>query len=195
MTRPARFLIGGVILGALVAAWLWSRTGSERVAVDLVDAWATAKQRLPTPESQSIVDATISGDTRKAILITQPGRIAYDITVPEGGWLKFGVGMLEKGWTIAGDGVTIFVYVVPLGPDGNVTFSEGRMVADELLSLTVNPYGNPADKLWHDLTFPLDKYAGQRIELRLVTTASPTPKTTDTNGDFLVWGHPRIVVN
>jgi hypothetical protein len=103
--------------------------------------------------------------------------------------------MLEKSWTVAGDGVTVFLYVVPLGPDGNVTFADGRMVAHELLSLTVNPSGNPIDKQWHPLALELTKYAGQRIELRFVTQASPTNSTADTNGDFLVWGHPRIVVN
>jgi hypothetical protein len=69
------------------------------------------------------------------------------------------------------------------------------LVSDELLSLTVNPSGNPADKLWHDLTLDLSKYAGKRVELRLVTQASPTNRMADTNGDFLVWGQPRIVVN
>jgi hypothetical protein len=196
MTRPARFLIGGVILGAVVAGWLWSRTGGERVAIDLIEAWSTAKQRLPAPDQQAIIDAAISGDTRKAISINPgPSRIAYDVTVPNRAWLKFSVAMLEKSWTVAGDGVTIFIYAVPLGPDGNVTMADGRMVADELLSLTVNPYGNPADKLWHDLAFPLEKYAGKRIELRFVTVASPTNNTTDLAGDFLVWGQPRIVVN
>jgi hypothetical protein len=195
MTRPARFLIGGVILGAVVAAWLWSRSGGERVVLDLVDAWPTAKQRV-VPDNQSVVDATISGDTRKSILVTQPGRIVYEVAIPERAWLKLAVGMLEKSWTIPGDGVTIFLYVVPLGPDGKVMVSaENQMIADELLSLTVNPYGNPADKLWHDLTLDLAKYAGKTVEVRLVTTASPTAKTHDVNGDFLVWGQPRVVVN
>jgi hypothetical protein len=195
MTRPARFLLGGVLLGAVVAGFLWSCRGGERVAVDLVEEWPKAKQRVPQ-DSQSVIDASISGDTRKGILVTQPGRIAYDVTVPEHAWLKLAVGMLEKSWTIPGDGVTIFLYVVPLGPDGNVmTRPEGGMVSDELLSLTVNPSGNPADKLWHDLTLDLSKYAGKRVELRLVTQASPTNRTADTNGDVLVWGQPRIVVN
>ena len=196
MTRPAQFLIGGVIAGALVAGILWSRSSGERVVLDLVEAWPKAKQRLPRPEYQSVIDATISGDTRKAILINiEPGRIVYELTVPERAWLKLAVGMLEKSWSVPGDGVTLFLYIVPLGPDGNVLFAEGRMVADELLSLTVNPYGNPADKLWHDLTLDLAQYAGKRVELRLVTVASPSSKALDTNGDLLVWGNPRIVVN
>src|SRR5262245_46570386 len=194
MTRPARFLLGGVLLGAVVAGFLWSRKGGDGVVLDLVEAWPKAKQRI-VPENQSVIDATISGDTRKGILVTQPGRIVYEVAVPERAWFKFAVGMLEKSWTMPGDGVTIFLYVVPLGPDGNVTMADGKMVADELLSLTVNPSANPADKLWHDLTLDLSKYAGKRIELRLVNQASPTNKTADTNGDFLVWGHPRIVVN
>jgi hypothetical protein len=196
MTRPARFLIGGVIIGALVAGWLWSRKSGERVVLDLVEALPKAKERQPNPESQSIVDATISGDTRKAILITSPGRIKYELTVPERAWFKLAIGMLEKGWTVAGDGVTVFLYVTPLGPDGKVMFSpEGKMIADELLSLTVNPYGNPADKLWHDLTLDLGQYAGKRVDLTLVTRPSPTQQTWDVNGDFLVWGQPRVVVN
>ena len=204
MTRPAQFLIGGVIIGALVAGILWSRRGGENVVLDLVEAWPQAKQRLPKPEAQSIVDATISGDTRKAILVEPVGstRVKYELAIPEKAWFKLALGMLEKSWTIPGDGVTAFLYVTPLGADGKVTFTpEGALIADELLSLTVNPYGNPADKLWHDLTLSLEKYAGKRVELSLVTTPSPTARQqvgdrgVDTNGDFFVWGHPRIVVN
>jgi len=196
MTRPARFLIGGVIIGALVAGWLWSRKSGEHVVLDLVDAWATAKQRLPEPGYHSVSDVTISGDTRKSIVINMaPSRIAYELAVPEHASLKLAVGMLEKSWTVPGDGVTLFLYVVPLGPDGKVMFADGRMMADELVSLTVNPYGNPSDKLWHDMTLDLSKYAGKRIELRLVTVASPNGQDLDRNGDFLAWGHPRVVAN
>ena len=168
------------------------------MVVDLVEAWPQAKQRLPRPDAQSIVDATISGDTRRGILLEPLGqaRVKYELTVPERAWLKLALGMLEKSWTMTGDGVTAFIYVTPLGPDGKVMFTpEGALIADELLSLTVNPFGNPADKHWHDLTLSLEKYAGKRVELSLVTIPSPTPKGADTNGDFFVWGHPRVVVN
>ena len=166
--------------------------------LDLVEALPQAKQRLPKPDSHKVIDATISGDTRKAILIQDQaaGRIKYDVTIPERAWLKLGIGMLERSWTEPGDGVTVYVYVTPLGPDGQVQFSpEGTMIADELLSLTVNPYGNPADKLWHDLTLSLEKYAGKRVEITLVNRPGPTPAGVNTDGDWLVWGSPRVVVN
>ena len=198
MTGPGRWLVGGLVIGALVVGWLWTRTGRDRVVIDLIEQFPKAKERKPSDASLSVVDATVAGDTRKAILVHEPGRIKYEFTVPDDAWLKIGIGMLEKAQQIEGDGVVVFIYVTPLGPDGNpVVEPSGQMRSDELMSLTVNPFRTQADRAWHDLTLDLSSYAGKKVELVLVTRASPpaNPPRADTNGDFLLWGHPRIVVN
>ena len=48
--------------------------------------------------------------------------MAYEFTVPERAFLKLSVGMLEKGWTVAGDGVIIWIYVTPLDQDGKKVY-------------------------------------------------------------------------
>jgi hypothetical protein len=191
-------LLAGVAVGALAVAWVWSRTSEDRVVVDLVEALATAKERRPSAESQAVVDATISGVSRRAILVKEAGRIKYELTLPENAWLKLGVAMAEESWSMPGDGVVIYLYVTPLGDDGQPTFdADGNLRTEELLSLAVNPHANEADRTWHDLTLDLSTYAGRRVELVFVTRASPpaNPPRHDTTGDLLLWGAPRIVVN
>ncbi len=181
----------------IVAAAFAGCGGGGRVAYDLIELFPKAKERRPTADAQAIVDATIKGDTRKAILFKQEGRVKYEFEVPENAAFEVGVGMLEDAWKIPGDGVVIYIYVTPLGADGQPTYDqEKKLVTRELLSLAVNPYGTPADQVWHDLMLDLSEFAGKRVELVLVTRASPPSpsRQSDSNGDQLVWGNPRVTV-
>jgi hypothetical protein len=191
-------LLVGLGAGVLVAGWLWTRAGSDRVVIDLIEEFPKAKEVRPTPGSHAVVDATVAGDTRKAILVKEPGRVKFEFAVPDHAWLKISLGMLEEAQRIEGDGVVVYINVTPLGADGQPSFdAEGRLVTDELLSLAVDPYGTPADRSWHDLTLDLSRYAGKRVELVLITRSSPpaNPPRNDARGDSLLWGQPRIVVD
>jgi hypothetical protein len=181
----------------LFAAGLVGCSGGGRVVYDLIEMFPAAKERKPRDSSQAIVDATIKGDTRKAILFNEEGRVKFEFEVPESAVFETGVGMREESWSIPGDGVVIYIYVTPLGADGKPGYNpDGSLITRELLSLAVNPHGTPADQVWHDLTLDLSEFAGKRVELVLVSRASPpsSPPRRDTAGDQLVWGHPRIVV-
>ncbi len=189
LVRTTAILCAGALLTAC--------GGGGRVALDLIELFPKAKERRPSADSQAVVDATIKGDTRKAILFKQEGRVKYEFDVPENAAFETGVGMLEESWTIPGDGVVVYIYVTPLGPDGQPTYGpDNKLVTRELLSLAVNPHGTPADQVWHDLTIDLSEFAGKRVELVLVTRSSPpsTPPRVDVNGDQLVWGNPRVTV-
>ena len=66
---------------------------------------------------------------------------------------------------------------------------------DELLSLVVNPYGNPSDRGWQPLVLDLSPFAGENVDLVFNTYASPPPNTErDRSGDAALWGAPRIVI-
>ena len=68
--------------------------------------------------------------------------------------------------------------------------------SDELLSLVVNPSGNPSDKAWRDMSLDLSEYAGQQVTIYFATNSSTeqTPRVDNRDGDFPAWGAPRIVV-
>jgi hypothetical protein len=179
MTRRIPFLFGVLAILAGGAAC----SSGDQVAVDLIDALPNAKQVRPRPESFTVAEATIAGDARRAILGHEPGRIVWQVDVPEGAWLKVGLGMLEPSWTVDGDGVLFMIGV-----------SDGK-VYTELLSLVMDPSSNPGDRHWQDMLLDLSAYTGQSVEVIFNTRASPPqPPVDDRAGDMPAWGSPQIVI-
>jgi hypothetical protein len=175
MKRSAWILILVVLVLGIVA-WVVFRSKSNNVAVDLIAQFPSAVQKRPTPDIFSIIDATLAGQTKRAIAVDQASRVAWTVTVPDNAALSVSAGIQEKGWTIPGDGVLFRVSIND----------------DELLSVMINPYGEPKDRQWHDYTFDLSEYAGEKVDVFLKTNAGP-PGHDDRNGDFAVWGNPRII--
>jgi len=187
MGRSLRTAAGAAAIVAGFAAWLMLKPGGERVIVDLVEELPRAKDRRPTPETFEVVDATLSGITQKAVFMRGQSRIVYTVAVPRGAWLKLSLGLQPEAWTVEGDGVFFQVGAIDL--DGYT----------ELFSLTVNPFGHPGDRNWHDVALDLSRYEGQTIDLSFNTLHSPPPppggpRGDDRNGDLPLWGSPRIVV-
>lgn len=183
MTRRTKLLVGGLGLVALVVAYLALRPAGDRVAFDLVEQLPTAKDRRPSPDVFSVVDATLGGQRERAILTRQPSRIKYNLTVPDEAWLKISLGLLEESWTVQGDGV-LFQIGVSSGPE-----------YVEILNLVVNPYGSPSDRGWQQLVLDLSQFAGENVDLIFNTYSSPPPNTgKDSAGDAALWGAPRIVI-
>jgi hypothetical protein len=182
MKRPILLIVG--VAAAVLLGWLLlSREGGEEVAVDLVEQFATAKDKRPRAETFSVGDISLGGVEKPAILVSEPSRLVYAVTVPENGELRVSLGLQEQAWTVEGDGVLFRVLVAAGGPP------------EEILNLVVNPFGNPSDRAWHDLSLDLSEYAGETIDLLFNTNASPPmrPPVDNRNGDLAVWGAPRIV--
>ncbi len=172
--------MGAIVLVAL-AWWALLRPESETIAVDLVSTFAAAEKR-PRPESFTTGPVTIAGETRQGLQPKEPSRIIWSqVLIPENGVLKVSLGILEQGWTMDGDGVLF-----------RIGISTGSQF-DELLSLVRNPFGNPADRQWHEITLDLSEYAGERVNV-IFNTNSSLPGGDNRNGDFPVWGAPRITV-
>jgi hypothetical protein len=181
MKRPLWLLIGVVL--AVGVAWFALRLGGGgELRVDLVEQFASAKDKRPNPETFEVVDATIADDTRRAILVKASSRLVYSVLVPDDGELRLGIGLLESAWTVPGDGVLFRILIGAGGPQ------------EEVLNIVVNPFGNPNDRSWHDLSIDLSEYAGETIDLFFNTNASPpsVPPVNDTNGDLAVWGAPGV---
>jgi hypothetical protein len=181
MKRSVWLLIGVVVV--ILAAWFFLRRGGEHVAIDLVAQFGAAKDKRPNPETFEIVQAKLGDRTMPAIFAKGPSRLVYAVTVPENGELRFSLGIKEEGWTIPGDGVLFRVLLGANAPP------------EEIMNVVVNPYGNPSDRQWRDMTLDLSEYSGETVELFFNTNSSPParPPVDDRNGDFALWGAPRIV--
>ena len=171
------------LLGALAAS---AGCGGERMVIDLVETFPSAKQQ-PGPDVFQILQAKIKDDTRPAILVKAPSRITWKVEVPPKAWLKVGAALREDVWTVPGDGVMFEV---------RITYTKaGQLSNEQLTSFIVNPYGNPADRDWHDVTVDLSDHAGTAVELIFNTRSSWSPQGApkdDQNGDLALWGAPRI---
>ncbi len=180
-----RAVLTAVVILVLAGAgwWMFRRGAAERI--DLLIRWDTAQKDGAGP--YSLVDATLAGETKKAILAPPNGRIHFKVKVPEDGWLKVSLGMQPESWDKEGDGVYFFAGI-----------GDGRSF-EQLFTQTVNPYKNPSERRWIPVTVDLSAYAGEEMEIFLNTRATGpnappgTPPMGDTRNDLPLWGAPEIV--
>lgn len=182
MKRPVWLLIGVVVV--VLGAWWFLRSGgSETVAVSLIDQFGSATDKRPNPETFEVVRVKLGSQELPAIFAKGPSRLVYEVTVPEKGALKFSLGIKEEGWTMEGDGVLFRVLLGAGGPP------------EEIMNVTLNPFANAADRGWRPMTLDLSDYAGEKVNLFFNTNSSgpSRPPRDDRNGDFALWGDPRLV--
>jgi hypothetical protein len=188
MKRSLWPLVGGLVLVVGLLGWYFFKRGADNIAIDLVAQFPDAiKQQDPT--KFSVVSATLHGDTKQAILVTEDTpeccpatRLKYKLTVPDNAWLRVGLGLKEEAWTQQGDGVLF-----------RVTVSVGS-TNDLLLSMHVDPFNNSADREWKDVFLDMSEYAGENVELIFLTNSSVQGGGDNRTGDLALWGAPRIVV-
>lgn len=161
-----------------MTAW-WLAAPAPSVAIDLVANLEKATQRRPSPEAFRVVDVALAGDSKKSIYVSEPSRLIWEETVPPNAWFQVSLGVREEAWTREGSGVLFMVGVS----------QNGRY--EELVSLVVNPFANPADRQWLPLLLDLSPWAGQRVELVLNTRVAH-PEASAAN-HLAVWGAPAIV--
>jgi hypothetical protein len=181
--KPSSLVLIGVVVVAAVGGWFFLRSGSETVAVDLMAQFESAKERRPRLESFTVGNATIAGTTLNAILPNEPSRVVYTVKVPERAALKVSLGVLEPGWTVAGDGVMF-----------KIVLADSRGYVD-CANLVLNPFGSAGDKGWREVECDLSEYAGETIDILFNTysSAPQRPPRDDKNGDLPAWGAPRII--
>ena len=90
MPRSRLLLIVALVIVAGVIAIHYLRSGRENVSIDLIQNFSKAIEQRPTPESFSIIDATIGGVTKKAIFTKDLAgtRMIWNETIPDNAWLK-----------------------------------------------------------------------------------------------------------
>jgi hypothetical protein len=171
-----------VVLVVVLGAWLLRRSSSAG-AVDLLAQFDTAT-KAPAAGSFPVIDATLAGQTMKAI--AAPGgagsRIIWHVRVPDNGWLRVHVGLRPESWDLPGDGVKFLVLA-----------SDGR-ASEELFSQGVDPVANQADRKWYPVMVDLSGYGGEEVDLIFNTYASMPGRPADTQNDMPLWGAPEIVI-
>lgn len=180
------WLIAGAVIIAAVLGWVVLRPGSgEDVAFDFVQSLPQALDKRPTAEAFEAADVTIGGQAKPAIKVTpQVGsRLVYSVTVPDNAELHVSLGLLDEATTTQGDGVLFRILIT------------ANAIQEELLNMHLDPFKNAGDRGWHDVTLDLSEYGGETIDVFYNTNSSlpARPPVSDTNGDFAVWGAPRIV--
>lgn len=179
MNRNRAVLAAIVIVVVIVAGWwLFHRGGAQRV--DLLEQFDKAAKE-PAGAQFSVVDATLAGETKKAIFAPPNGRIKFHVRIPDDGWLKVSLGMKPESWDKEGDGVYFFAGV-----------SDGRAF-EQLFTQTVNPYKNPSERRWIPVTVDLSAYAGEDMDVIFNTRASGPGGSGDSRNDLPLWGAPEIV--
>jgi hypothetical protein len=185
MKRTGWLLVVAVVVVVGLAYW-YMRGASETTAVSFVQQMSSAKLQ-PKPEIFAVKDSEIAGVKKPSIVVSEPSRMTYHVTVPQNGFLKVSVGLLEPSWTMKGDGV-FFAIAVADGPS-----------YETLFQMMINPFGDPGQRRWFDVSSDLSAYAGKTVDIIFNTRPSAPPEpghpqADDRNGDMPVWGDPRIVI-
>jgi hypothetical protein len=172
-----------VVVAVLILGWWLFVRGGGAGRVDLLAGFDGAEKR-PSPQAFTVADATLAGETKRAIAVTPgPGsRLIWKVRVPDDGWLWVSVGMKPEAWEKEGDGMKFMVGV-----------SDGRAF-DILFEQHVNPFANQGDRKWLDARVDLSTYAGEEVDLIFNTYASLPGQPADLRNDLGLWGTPEIVV-
>ncbi len=134
---------------------------------DLIGTWRAAQVLVEDPARpvtgsffDADVDSSLAGGRRAILRTAAPARIEYALRPPAGSSLDFAIGMdAEEGWHKPGDGMTFAVEI-----DGQRVWSH-----------RLEPQEKRRDRGWQEVSLPLERWAGQRISLALVTETGPDP--------------------
>ena len=166
-----------VVLVVLVGWWLFHRHTAEYV--DLVPLFDQATKK-PGPDGFQVLDATLAGETKKAISAPPNSRLTFHVRVPDDGWLRVSLGMKPESWDKEGNGVYFFAGV-----------SDGKSF-EQLFTQTVNPFKNAAERRWIPVSVDLAAYAGEEVDVILNTRSSGPGQPADERNDLPLWGAPVI---
>jgi len=138
-------------------------------------------------KSWTIIDPITRKADQRLVLYEDPSakgkqEIIYRITVPEAGAVRFAIALAPEVWSPEkGDGTQFEIYVTPPGNP-----ETGKFV----FSRYINPKLNPSDRRWRNFLVDLSPWAGQTINLSLITESGPSK---DSSFDWAGWSELQIV--
>lgn len=177
--KSSRAVLTAVVIVAVALAgwWVFHRRTAEQVDLNSMFDQATKK---PSPAGFQILDATLAGETKKAISTPPNSRIIFHVRVPDDGWLRVSLGMKPESWDKEGNGVFFYAGV-----------SDGKSF-EQLFTQTVNPFKNAAERRWIPVAVDLSAYGGEEVDVILNTVSSGPGLPPDERNDLPLWGAPMI---
>ena len=174
--KSSRAVLTAVVILIVIGAgwWLFHKRGGERV--DLLTQFDQARK---DGGPFAVEDATLAGDTKRAISAPPNGRITFHVRIPEDGWLRLSLGTKPESWDKEGDGVFFLAGV-----------SDGHSF-EKLFEQTVNPYKNPSERRWIPVAVDMSAYAGEDVSV-ILNTRGNSGNAADTRNDLPLWGAPVI---
>jgi hypothetical protein len=177
-----------VVVMSFVALMLASCSKGEKDAAiqnlqlfDLVGALPRATVKTPKPEMVSKGNLTVGGQRRDVVFMHPPSSVTFPpITLSEGAWFEFGIGVSDEAWAKGGDGVVFSI---------SVQKEDGKLA--KVLTRHLDPQHTDADRRWLDLQIPLRQFAGQKVQIVLETQVGPAG---DATFDWGGWSRPRLFV-
>jgi len=175
--KSNRAVLTALVLVVVIAAgwWLFHRGSSAQI--DLLTQFDAAKKQ---GSDYNVVDATLAGDSKKAIAAPPNGRLTFHVKVPDDGWLRVSLGMKPESWDKEGNGVLFLAGV-----------SDGRAF-EKLFEQTLNPFANPSERRWIPVAVDLSSYAGEEVDVILNTRGGKDAGAADVRNDLPLWGAPII---
>jgi hypothetical protein len=135
----------------------------------------------------TLFDPILRQDDYRKVIYEHPPEvdkreIIYRVPIPAQGGLLFAIALSPEVWTPEkGDGASFKVFL----SDPNQT-GDGEFVFDRY----INPKHNPTDRRWRNYLVDLRSWAGETVDLSLITECGPAG---DCNFDWAGWADMRVV--
>jgi hypothetical protein len=199
---PASLLVVGLAIG-ITAIFNSQRNGDQVAAV--VELAPQAYYAVPigqvhdellqaTPvfgqsvlQEWTLYDPILGRDDLRTVLYEHPSQsekveIIYRLQVPHQATLQFGIALSPQVWSPEhGDGASFQVYLAPADTPEHGRFAFTRYI---------NPKSNPSDRRWRNFFVDLSPWAGQIVNLSLITDAGPVG---DWSYDWAGWSELRVI--
>jgi len=148
---------------------------------DLIGALPRAAVKTPKPEFVKKTNLTVGAQRREAIFMHPTSSATFPpITLSEGAWIEFGIGVSEEAWPKGGDGVVFSV---------SVKKEDGKLA--RIFTRHLDPQHSDEDQRWLDMQIPLRQFAGQKVQVVLETQVGPAGNAAF---DWGGWSQPRLFV-
>ena len=172
--------------GEVIFPYVWERPRPQATPVfNFLEKRGTATLTPARPGLQ--VRSWLIGIKARRVLAMrpthrEPARLAYELPMPQGALLTFGIGVAPETWGRLGDGITFKVLV------------EGPRGVDTLYERYLNPKARPQERAWQDVHLNLSRYAGETVKVIFVVQAGPGDDARHDLGGWaepILWSVPR----
>lgn len=178
---PAR-AAGAVVFGIVVTGvWLLTSGGETPPGrlglLDVLPEARLSSSHTSIHEAFSITKLAIADGRRETLVALPTSRVVWDVAVPRGAVLHVTAGQRPDMLTAESDGIVMRIAV----EQGD----ERSLIAD----LTLFPFGVGEHQQLFPLALPLDRWAGQHVQVVFETTPERWGNAVN---DVPVWVAPRI---